>query len=206
MTLEQLAQLVNVIVPPAIGEPPAAGEQDRGDHRGQVAVSESIAEVIGDRSRLPEAMTSLASQIELLRNAQQSQVDAVADYTKAIAEGLSSQRLQDAAASARNSLGLSGISAVSPIISGLLRLFGRGPDDPAIPAAPVARPEQVRYERTLYGEDSRPASQGTGPLQVTVNVQTIDSRSFAEHSSDVAMALRRALLESNVIHDVLSEL
>lgn len=41
------------------------------------------------------------------------------------------------------------------------------------------------------------------PTQITVNVQTIDSRSFLDHSEDIAHALRRSLLTDNPLREIL---
>jgi len=51
---------------------------------------------------------------------------------------------------------------------------------------------------------------GTGrvpaPIHVTVQVQAMDSRSFLEHSEDIARAVRTAVLHSHALNDVLNEL
>jgi hypothetical protein len=41
--------------------------------------------------------------------------------------------------------------------------------------------------------------------QITVQVQAMDSRSFLDHSNDIALAVRQAMLESNVLNDVVRE-
>ena len=41
--------------------------------------------------------------------------------------------------------------------------------------------------------------------QITVQVQAMDSRSFLDHSNDIAMAVRQAMLESSVLSDVVRE-
>jgi hypothetical protein len=55
---------------------------------------------------------------------------------------------------------------------------------------------QPRRRGVVDGYESR------GPTQITVNVQTIDSRSFLDHSEDIAHALRRSLLTDNPLGDV----
>ena len=50
----------------------------------------------------------------------------------------------------------------------------------------------------------RPA-QTAAPAQITVQVQAMDSRSFLDHSADIAMAVRQAMLESSVLNDVVRE-
>lgn len=60
-------------------------------------------------------------------------------------------------------------------------------------------------DRDSYGQprmvpDSLPSRV---PAQITVNVQTLDSRSFLDHSEDIAQALRRSLLTDNPLREVL---
>jgi hypothetical protein len=51
-----------------------------------------------------------------------------------------------------------------------------------------------------------PDSPQTAAPQITVNVQAMDSRSFLDHSGDIAQAVREAMLHLNSINDVVSEL
>ena len=56
------------------------------------------------------------------------------------------------------------------------------------------------------GDDSgAPASTGAAP-QITVNVQAMDSRSFLDHSQQIAYAVRDAMLNLNALNDVVTEL
>jgi hypothetical protein len=41
--------------------------------------------------------------------------------------------------------------------------------------------------------------------QITVQVQAMDSRSFLDHSQDIALAVRQAMLETTVLNDVIRE-
>ena len=41
--------------------------------------------------------------------------------------------------------------------------------------------------------------------QITVQVQAMDSQSFLDHSNDIALAVRQAMLESSVLNDVIRE-
>ena len=59
--------------------------------------------------------------------------------------------------------------------------------------------------------DHRPAvvpasGQGTSAPQITVNVQAMDARSFLDRSSDIAAAVRDAMLNLNSINDVVNDL
>jgi hypothetical protein len=47
---------------------------------------------------------------------------------------------------------------------------------------------------------------GAAAPQITVNVQAMDARSFLDHSSEIAQAVRDAMLNLNSINDVVSEL
>ena len=54
------------------------------------------------------------------------------------------------------------------------------------------------------------AAQGGAPrpvaqTNVTVTVQAMDSQSFLDRSHDIAMAIRRAMLETTVLNDVIRE-
>jgi hypothetical protein len=42
--------------------------------------------------------------------------------------------------------------------------------------------------------------------QITIQVQAIDSRSFQDHSAEIAQAVREAMLNSHALNDVVNEL
>jgi hypothetical protein len=44
------------------------------------------------------------------------------------------------------------------------------------------------------------------PAQITVTVQAMDTQSFLDRSDDIARAVKRAMLESSSLNDVVSEL
>jgi hypothetical protein len=108
-------------------------------------------------------------------------------------------------------------SILSPIVSGLLSLFGGS--DPASPAVVTAfaMPAPVNVETSI--NQSVPAA---GPAAATppavnttrtvsqqpiqIHVSAMDSKSFLDHSNDIADAVRRALLDSHSLSDVIAEL
>ncbi len=130
---------------------------------------------------------------------------------------------------------------LSPIISGLLGLFGGG-DAPTPPAlTKYALPASIDFAAAYSGagftatdydqagmprafRSSNPGSaaqpgqnSGSGSSsasepsqaaapQITVNVQAMDARSFLDRSSDIARAVRDAMLNLNAINDVVSDL
>ena len=127
----------------------------------------------------------------------------------------------------------SGLGSV-PLAAALFRLFGGGDDDempePLVKYALPARREfhaaatpsglaEVGYDqagapRVYERRVSAPAnagpefgsgSNGAAP-QINVNVQAMDARSFLDRSSDIAAAVREAMLNLNSINDVVTDL
>jgi hypothetical protein len=107
------------------------------------------------------------------------------------------------------------------LISGIESLFG-GSSQPAplpfyVPPAPVA------INATLQGVAPSPAQTASGTAsaapaasgggnsttmapQVTVNVSAMDSQSFMDRSTDIASAVRQAMLNLHPINDVVASL
>jgi len=56
------------------------------------------------------------------------------------------------------------------------------------------------------GGSSANASAGAGTPQITLNVQAMDAQSFLDRSSDIAQAVRSAMLNMSSINDIVSEL
>jgi hypothetical protein len=89
----------------------------------------------------------------------------------------------------------------------------------AVPALPkFSLPQAVRQDIAYssragaFQEFDRAESGGLrgreayAPPAITVNVQAMDSKSFLDHSHDIARAVREAMLNSNSLNDVVSEL
>jgi hypothetical protein len=126
----------------------------------------------------------------------------------------------------------SGLGSV-PLVAALFGLFG-GANDDAQPAPLVkyALPErrelqaaatgsgfaEVDYDQAgmprVYERRVETPVTGGGPENasvpflgpVTVNVQAMDARSFLDRSSEIAAAVREAMLNLNPINDVVTEL
>jgi len=115
---------------------------------------------------------------------------------------------------------------LSPLISGLASLFGGSGDSStssstAAPLMKFALPPSIQVNGgvsenggQVFAVDNpqgglpRPAptgGQASAPAQITVQVQAMDSQSFLDHSADIAMAVRQAMLESSVLNDVVRE-
>jgi len=113
---------------------------------------------------------------------------------------------------------LSGGLGLSSMISGLTSLFGGGDSASAPPAlTPYVQPLPIHLDAgfsdanggSAFGVDAaqggtpRAITGGAAPAQVTIQVQALDSQSFLDHSNDIAMAVRQAMLETTVLNDVI---
>jgi hypothetical protein len=120
----------------------------------------------------------------------------------------------------------SGLGLLSPLISGIASLFG-GHSAPA-PLPIYVPPSPVSINATLNSATpntvtsaapaaATPASSAAAPApngnqtaaaapQVTVNVTAMDSRSFMDHSTEIANAVREAMLNMHPINGVVASL
>ena len=78
-------------------------------------------------------------------------------------------------------------------------------------ATPGWNASQTSSASTQSSWETRPAaggniSGGGAATQITVQVQAMDSRSFLDHSEEIAQAVRQAMLNSHGINDVITEL
>jgi hypothetical protein len=106
-----------------------------------------------------------------------------------------------------------------PIVSGLLSLFGGGSSTPE-PLVDYQMPGTIDYQaaevdgRIMGGDfdqsggaraysSGRPAVEGAG---INVTVQAMDAQSFLDRSSDIAAAVRNAMLNLSPINDVVNDL
>ena len=117
---------------------------------------------------------------------------------------------------------------LSSLVEGLFSLFGGG-GQTIQPLAPFTLPSSISYAAGVngpgnaavpidYGQGGqiRPLADNTattgggsssqaGPT-VHVNVSTMDSQSFLDHSDDIANAVRTAMLHSHPLNDVIASL
>jgi hypothetical protein len=115
--------------------------------------------------------------------------------------------------------GSSWVQWLNPIVGGLLSLFGGGDSTPA-PAVlmPYERAEKQQYKAGFgesggdlvvpvdYGQNglTRPNA-GSGGQSIVVQVQAMDSKSFLDHTPEIAQAVKRALLESDGLPSAMNE-
>jgi hypothetical protein len=139
----------------------------------------------------------------------------------------------DSALSIASTVLTSGLGIV-PLIGGLIGLFdGGGGGSTQQPLTKYAMPDPVSFQgaetsggiaaagsdltgmpRAAGGGSSATTGSGSagasgtssGGSQITVSVQAMDARSFMDRSSDIAAAVRDAMLNLNSINDVVSNL
>ena len=173
-----------------------------------------------------EALRALTAQIESLRGLYQAQPTQTAENTVALLQNTRSKTTEvtstaaNLARSASSGLG-SGLTLL-PLISGIARLFGFGAKNEALsPLQSFALPSAIDLDGGIsqtgsspisgisYGPNGLPRSVSAAPrsanTSINVSVQTIDARSFLDHSDDIARAVREAMLNSHPLNDVISE-
>jgi hypothetical protein len=185
---------------------------------GQSVTSGIDAAVTG--SNLSPALAEAASEIAKLREVYQRQADLIAANTQALSHAGSagSSVAGKVANTASSALG-SGLGLLSPIVSGLLGLFGHHATTPAplpvyTPPAPVAVDAVLRSASApapataapAVSAAPTPAVQPAYAPQITVNVSAMDSRSFLDRSTEIASAVREAMLNNHPINGVISDL
>ncbi len=185
----------------------------------------------GTTSSLEEELRRLTSQMTILRQVNELNQDILNENTKALSQAAINQSSGSGSgvASAAKSIGslLLGGLGIGSLISGISSLFG-GDDQPAPPPlVKYALPTALQYEGAVTGNGavssydyndrggvrtidySTPAasqSSPSGSQHVTIQVNAMDSKSFLDHSDDIARAVRAAILNSSSLNDVISEM
>ena len=153
-----------------------------------------------------ESLEKLGSQIDELRLAQENQASIIGDNTRALVENLASrigEGLTDGLSGGLGSLG--GGAILAPWISALTGLFRGGQQESNLGPPPFERSAPLVLERAVSAGAPVRVPNSYPPVNVTVNIQALDSRSFMDRSDEIAGALRRALLESRSVRDVLED-
>ena len=168
-------------------------------------------------------MERLTGQLQQLQSVNQAALESTRNNTQAVqgSTAVSSN------SSGGNSAGGTILSALgtglglSPLLSGVLKLFGGsggGTSEPSplvkfeLPSArnvsagiSEAVPGSAFAVDYVQGALPRAVTNTVAAPQITVQVQAMDSRSFLDHSNEIAEAVRKALLDSHPLRDVLSE-
>ncbi len=168
-----------------------------------------------------EELQRLRSQMEQLTSASLQQVLQLKENTGALVQSTTAKSVTETATSAAknaaSSLGFG--TMLSPLVTGLMKLFGGGKKaDPLPELTPIQRPTSVYLDAATgtrassspvavdYGEDGGPRRAVIPQQNVTIQIQALDSQSLMDRSGDLAQAVRQAMLESSRLNDVISEL
>ena len=177
-------------------------------------------------SALTDQLTSLTQQLQQLQSINQAQTEAMQANTQAVSQNTSAKGQsggESTAGSVGNTLmdvfGLA--TGISPLISGLISLFGGGGGSQPAAPTPYVNPLPVHATAGFSGASpgvfgvntsdgglpqpvpAATSSSQAAPPSITVQVQAMDSQSFLDHSRDIALAVRQAMLESSVLNDVI---
>ncbi|HSB14964.1 MAG TPA: hypothetical protein VLE22_10930 [Bryobacteraceae bacterium] len=172
------------------------------------------------------AGADVSGQLERLVQAGRAQLEALGENTLAVSQNTKAQTSGSGKSAAgeiaRTASGLLGSGfGLSPLLTGLIGLF-RGSEQTLAATAPLAtytQPPAIRFDGALSRQSGQPvyradyeqgglprAPQATTSLPpITVQVQAMDSRSFLDHSDEIARAVREAMLNAHALNDVVNE-
>jgi hypothetical protein len=176
----------------------------------------------GSAKDVTTQVSALTSQITSLAATQQTQVGATEENTQAVAQNTTARSggsdIGSTIGTVASSI-LGGGLSLLPLVSGLMRLFG-GDDSQSSSTAPskFVLPPPVQYEAGLvsgssgsvapvsYGQSGQVRPEVSAAPQISIQVSAMDSRSFLDHSDEIARAVKDAMLNSNSLNDVISDL
>ena len=180
------------------------------------------------------ALSDASRQIDALRSANQALAEVVQSNTQAVTQNSAAQSggksVASTVGSVASSLFGSGLGLV-PLITSLAHLFGGGSSEPAPALLPYTAPGSLRldladtaqantgisgFSPVAYGQNGLPRlsrednparspARDAGP-QISIQVNALDSRSFMDHSYEIAQAVRQAMLNSHSLNDVVSDI
>lgn len=173
-------------------------------------------------SSLTGTLTEVSRGIGNLAPASQLQVQALIANTQAVTQNTSAHDTSSVLATLEQvASGLTGGAlSLSPILSGLLHLFGGGTSSTPPPLVKFSLPPAIAFQAANvpgaqtsgvdFSQSGTPRVIGSAPpsasQQITIQVQAMDSRSFMDHSQDIAAAVREAMLNMHALNDVISDL
>jgi hypothetical protein len=195
-------------------------------------VEDSLAPVGGGDSGANQSQ-QLAQQMQQLETLSQAETQTAEGNAQATNQAAAEGPQPSGGASIGSQVGSSlesglglGLSSLSPLISGIMGLFGGGGGGGESVPSPFLMPSSVNVNAGIsegaptqpFAVDyasggvpkastasSSPTASGGGSGQMIVQVQAMDSQSFLDHSDDIAQAVRQAMLQSSVLNDVIRE-
>ncbi len=163
---------------------------------------------LSGNSDVVEGIQQLASTLGQTTTAQQATLNGLLENTQALTQNTSAVSTQKnsplSAAGGVASSVLGGGSGISPLLTGLLSLFGIGSQSQTIvPKIPYVAPPSVNLSGAIGGSGA--SASGASP-SVNIQVNAMDSKSFLDHSEDIAQAVRQAILNSSNLNDAIANL
>lgn len=172
----------------------------------------------GSEETFEGAATLLARHLAELATASRNQTETVEANTRAVIEN-SLARAAEGRGSTAGSIAKTVLSFLGSGL-GLVRLIGglfgggREAADPELPRFVLPAPMQLEAAWTAsgiqplrYAQDGLPqAAPVVRQMPITIEVRAMDSRSFLDHSSEIARAVKEALLQSHSLNDVMLDL
>ncbi|MGH9667011.1 MAG: hypothetical protein ACRD9L_21510, partial [Bryobacteraceae bacterium] len=176
---------------------------------GQGATADSGASSPAAANNLSNQLQQISTQLTQVQSTNQSAIDSTAQNTQALLQNTQTKS-QGSGSSALGTIGSTLLNVfgggLSPIITGLTSLFTGGGSSTPQPLTPYVLPRPIQFQAGISGANGqiasvdqnsngtvRPMTSSSQPApQVTVQVQTIDSQSFLDHSGDIANAVRQA--------------
>lgn len=177
----------------------------------------------GSTSQLTQTLTTITQQLQQLQTVNQTQVATLEANTQAVEQNSTAKGSGGESTASKVGSTLENIFGLglSPLISGLVSLFGGSGSSQPAPLVPFVKPAAVNLNagigagnpgafavETADGGLPRPVPAGAASAtttQITVQVQAMDSQSFLDHSDDIAQAVRQAMLTSTTLNDVIRE-
>jgi hypothetical protein len=208
-------RIVDMLASGALGTADGEGAPRAAEAGGQDAARRLVAE-------LAELRTAVAAQTPVMK-----ELSAGAAQSAASQAGLGGEGW--AAAAKAGPSWLNSVFPLAGLIGGLVRWLGGKKEEPP-ELTPYAIPAPIEYRGAMlssgalttydhYGdgvirpmaipaETARAGGQvpQAAPLNVVVQVNAMDSKSFSDHSAEIARAVKEAILQSHSLTDVLAEL
>ena len=183
-------------------------------------------------SSLEQEMQRLSGEVTALRQVNELNQDILNANTKALEQAAASKSSisSSGAENSAKSIGsffLGGLG-IGSLISGISSLFGGNDQQAPLPVVKYSMPPALQYQGAVtstgqinsydYNDRSgiRPVeampsaesgqSSSQDRTQIVVQVNAMDSKSFMDHSDEIAQAVRAAMLNSSSLNDVISEM
>ena len=169
------------------------------------------------------ALTAASRQIDALRSANQALAEVVQNNTQAVTQNSAAQTnggkgVAGTIGSVASTIFGSGLG-LAPLVASIAHLFGGSKSEAPPTLIPYAAPTPLRldladaaqgnagiqgFSPLIYGQNGLPRiaredgrapapAQAAGP-QISIQVNALDSRSFMDHSNEIAQAVRQAML------------